>query len=81
VGFDRPIADLLEYLSPDRGTTAKDILYWVSHFWHPSCIHEICLIILTLYMLHRFSRIGFFQGRLSKNNGAPCIIVSVYFSA
>ena len=28
-----------------------------------------------------FSRIGFFQGQLSKNKGVPCVIVSVYFSS
>ena len=32
VGFDHLIADLSEYLSSDRGTTAEDILCWVSHF-------------------------------------------------
>lgn len=81
MGFDHLVADLLKYFSRDRDTTAGDILYWVSHFWHPACIHKICLIIQTIYMLHRFSQIGFFRGRLSKNNGVPCVIVSVYFSA
>jgi len=36
VGFDHLFVDFPEYLSLDRGTTVEeDILYWVSHFWHP----------------------------------------------
>jgi len=36
----------------------------VTHSWHPSCMQNI--LNKTLYMMHQFSQIGFFQGRLSK---------------
>ena len=64
---------LAEYLLPKRDIIVRLISLSSEPVWHPVVLKKSCLIIKPLELLHRFSQVGIFRGRLSKNNGVPCV--------
>ena len=63
----------------NRGTTAKEILYWVSRIWHPNCTLN-CLIRKPLDSYTSFPALGFSGDIGPKITVSFGVIVSVSFS-